>query len=208
MLRRRSLSTAFGRKSQRYIDVGKCQTIHLTAIFCLFAQVVEIGIHSVAKQFGIHAEQVKRCWNKLTEEQQQSIRDAHEKVAENISRKVKKSILDIVPQEAREGLTDDDVVEALNRSTIKAEALVSDSFVENVKQSRMMLGEELVRRCGDPLKLQLMSHKDFSTLLRLVSTIAEPQPSKDDDGDTKQGGTLERLRMNIASEIYNKQNIN
>jgi len=45
-------------------------------------------------------------------------------------------------------------------------------------------------------------------LLRLVSTIAEPQPNKDDDGDTKQGGTLERLRMNIAGEIYNKQNIN
>ena len=170
---------------------------------------VECGSYNaVAKQFGIHAEQVKRCWNKLTEEQRQSIRDAHEKVAENISRKVKKSILDLVPQEAREGLTDDDVVEALNRSTIKAEALVSDSFVENVKQSRMMLGEELVRRCGDPLKLQLMSHKDFSTLLRLVSTIAEPQPNKDDDGDTKQGGTLERLRMNIAGEIYNKQNIN
>lgn len=169
---------------------------------------IECGSYNaVAKQFGIHAEQVKRCWNRLTEEQRQSIRDAHEKVAENISRKVKKSILNIVPQETREGLTDDDVVEALNRSTIRAEALVSDGFVENVKQSRMMLGQELVRRCGDTFKLQLMSNKDFATLLRLVSTIAEPQQDKDDESATKQGGTLERLRMNIASEIY-KQNIN
>ncbi len=169
---------------------------------------VECGSYNaVAKQFGTHAQAVKRIWEKLTPEQQQSIRDAHAQVTENISRKVKKSILDIVPQDAREGLTDDDVVEALNRSTIRAEALVSDGFVENVKQSRMMLGQELVRRCGDTLKLQLMSNKDFATLLRLVSTIAEPQQDKDDESATKQGGTLERLRMNIASEIY-KQNIN
>lgn len=164
---------------------------------------VEYGSYNaVAKQFGIHAEQVKRCWNRLTEEQRQSIRDAHEKVAENISRKVKKSILDIVPQEAREGLTDDDVVEALNRSTIRAEAFVSDGFVENVMQARMLLGQELTRRCGDSLRLQMMSNKDFATLLRLVATISEPTKDKDDDENSKCGGTLERLRLDIAKEIY------
>lgn len=167
---------------------------------------VECGSYNaVAKQFGTHAQVVKRAWEKLSEDQKQSIRDAHEKVAENISRKVKKSIFAIARQEDVEGVTEDEMVEALNRSTMKAEALVSDGFVENVIQARMLLGQELTRRCGDSLRLQMMSNKDFATLLRLVATISEPQKDKDDDEGAKGNGTLEKLRIDMAKEIYKQE---
>ena len=168
---------------------------------------VECGSYgAVAKQFGTHAQTVKRAWEKLTPEQQQSIRDANATTKEKINRKMRQSIFKQGLADVTKELTEDDMVEALNRSTIKAEALVSEEFVTNVMQSRKMLGEELVRRCGDSLKLSLMSHKDFAMLLRLVTSISEVPEDKDKPG-AEQGSTLQKLRMDIANEIY-KQQIN
>lgn len=168
---------------------------------------VECGSYgAVAKQFGTHPQTVKRAWEKLTPEQQQSIRDANATAKDNINRKVRQSIFKQGLTDAINDITEDDMVEALNRSTIKAEALVSEEFVTNVMQSRKMLGEELVRRCGDGLRLQMMSNKDLAMLLRLVTTITET-PEDKDKTSPEQNSTLQKLRMDIAGEIY-KQQIN
>ena len=168
---------------------------------------VECGSYgAVAKQFGTHAQTVKRAWEKLTPEQQQSIRDANATAKDNINRKMRQSIFKQGLTDAINDITEDDMVEALNRSTIKAEALVSEDFVTNVMQSRKMLGEELVRRCGDNLRLQMISNKDLAMLLRLVTTITEAPDDKDKTA-SEQNSTLKKLRMDIAGEIY-KQQIN
>lgn len=168
---------------------------------------VECGSYgAVAKQFGTHSQTVKRAWEKLTPEQQQSIRDANATTKENINRKLRKSIFKQGLTDAVNDITEDDMVEALNRSTIKAEALVSEEFVTNVMQSRKMLGEELVRRCGDGIRLQMMSNKDLAMMLRLVTTISET-PDDNAKNAPEQSNTLQKLRMDIASEIY-KQQIN
>lgn len=162
---------------------------------------VECGSYgAVAKQFGTHSQTVKRAWLKLTDEQQQSIRDAHARTSQNLQHKLRRSIFKSEP-EATAGLTRDDIIEGLNRQTMRAEALVSAEFVDNVIESRKLLGQELRRRCGDEMRLANMSDKDFATLFRLVASTFE---NPDDKGaDTpEQGSTLKRLRMSIEQEIY------
>ena len=47
---------------------------------------------SVARQFGLHPQQVKRAWEKLSPEEQTAILDTEKQVQENISRQMKKKL--------------------------------------------------------------------------------------------------------------------
>lgn len=152
---------------------------------------------SVAKQFGLHPQQVKRAWEKLSPEEQTAILDTEKQVQENISRQIKKQLY---PQRVE----DYPSIEEMNQATLSAEAKVSKDFVENVMTARMLLGQELQRRCSNRDALAMMSNKNFSTLLRLVMSFTDGG-SEEDNKQTVTSSTLERLQAEICNEIYSKK---
>lgn len=152
---------------------------------------------SVARQFGLHPQQVKRAWEKLSPEEQTAILDTEKQVQENISRQMKKKLypqpIEHIPS-----------IEELNQATLVAEAKVSQDFVENVMTARTLLGQELQRRCSNRDALAMMSDKNFSTLLRLVMSFTDGT-AEDENKQRVGSSTLERLQAEICNEIYSKK---
>lgn len=160
-----------------------------------YAQCKSFG--AAARQFGLHPQQVKRAWEKLSKEEQDAILDTEKQVQENISRKMKKQLY---PQP----LEDMPTIEDLNQATLVAEAKVSQDFVENIMTARQLLGQELHRRCSNRDALAMMSDKNFSTLLRLVMSFTDGNADENNKQPVN-SSTLDRLRADICNEIYSKK---
>ena len=160
-----------------------------------YAQCKSFG--AVAKQFGTHPQTVKRAWEKLSSEEQTAIIDTEKQVQENISRKMKR---DLYPQQEMP------TIEHLNQATLAAEAKVSQDFVENVMMARLLLGQELHRRCSNRDALAMMTDKNFSTLLRLVMSFTDGT-AEDENNQKITSSTLDRLQADICAEIYSKKPI-
>lgn len=151
---------------------------------------------AVAKQFGVYPQQVKRAWESLSEEEQQSIIDTNTDVKENISRRAKSQ--GKMPPAAIPS------IEALNQATAIGEAIASNDFVTNVVEARTLLGRELRRRCATGI-IEGMSDKNLGTMLRLVMSFTDDSK---DDKDAPESSTLERLRAQLTSEIYSHKEVN
>lgn len=99
----------------------------------------------VAKEFNTHPMTVKRAWERLSQEEQQTLYDTHEEVSEN-----------------------------LNKQIIRAEAIAESDFTKNIILARERLGRELVRRLGNDEETKNISNKDLASYLRIVTAIDEP----------------------------------
>lgn len=127
---------------------------------------------TVAGEFGVSRMYVARAWARLPKEQQEVLFD-----------------------------TSDDISEELNQKIIDAERIAGDGFVRKVIQAREMAADELLRRFKQN-NIKGISDKDFTSLLRLVSTI----PADGAEGDTDSGSTFRQHRESIREEIENLQN--
>lgn len=103
----------------------------------------------VAQEYGVSRMYVTRTWERLTPDERETLLSVREQVDED-----------------------------LNRRIVKAEAAAGDEFTANVVHARELLGKELIRRCTD-VSLRNISDKDFTSLLRLVATIAAPGDNSD-----------------------------
>lgn len=187
-----------GRRPKKKVKAEKFDRKELEHRMC-YAYAQCKSFSAVAKQFGSHPETVKRAWMKLTPEEQETIIDTEVQVQENITRQMKKKML----QDKIDEL-ENPTFEEMTRVTLAAESAVSKDFVENVMLARTLLGQELCRRCTNRDALAMMSDKNFSTLLRLVMSFTDG--TNDEDNNQKlTTSTLDRLQAEICNEIYNRK---
>lgn len=183
-----------GRRPKKKEKTGSIDRKEFEHRLCYaYAQCKSFG--AVAKQFGTHPQTVKRAWEKLSVDEQTAILDTEKQVQENISRKMKRELY-----EKHEFAS----IEQLNQATIAAEAKVSQDFIENVMTARLLLGQELHRRCSNRDALAMMTDKNFSTLLRLVMSFTDGG-SEDDNKQAITTSTLDKLQADICNEIYNRK---
>lgn len=187
-----------GRRPKKKAKTEKIDRKELEHRMC-YAYAQCKSFSAVAKQFGSHPETVKRAWNKLSPEEQETIIDTEIQVQENITRQMKKKML----QDKIDEL-EDPTFEEMTRATLAAEAAVSKDFVENVMLARTLLGQELQRRCSNRDALAMMSDKNFSTLLRLVMSFTDGT-NEEENNQKISTSVLERLQADICNEIYNKK---
>ncbi len=142
----------------------------------------------VARKHGVHPQVVKRAWDALSEEEQQSIIDTRRQSDERIAERI----------ENVENRGNDNSVENLNKKTIIAETLVEDAFVQKMMKARNALGDELLRRC-DPNYIQTMDDKNFISLVRAVNSTTSTQNGDEDNKTTND--TFRLMREKIEMEI-------
>ena len=146
---------------------------------------------AVARKHGIHPQIVKRAWEALSDEEQQSIIDTRSQSDKHIAERIE--------QADNTGNTgSDNNVETLNRKTIVAESLAEDAFVRKMMQARNALGDELLRRC-DPAYIQTMEDKNFISLVRAVSA-ATSTPNGEEEKKAE-SDTFRLMREKIEVEI-------
>lgn len=145
----------------------------------------------VARKHGIHPQIVKRAWDALSEEEQQSIIDTRRQSDERIIERIEQ----VGNPEDEGGIAN------LNKKTIIAEALAEDAFVRKMIKAREALGDELLRRC-DPKYITQMGDKNFISLIRVVSAVTEK--NKNEDDKTAENDTFRKMRENIDKDITNK----
>lgn len=124
----------------------------------------------VAQEYGVSRMYVTRTWERLSSDERETLLSVREQVDED-----------------------------LNRRIVKAEAAAGDEFTSNVVQARELLGKELIRRCTS-VSLQEISDKDFTSLLRLVATIAAPGDNSDKP-DGPADDFFNALRQSIQKSI-------
>ena len=124
----------------------------------------------VAQEYGVSRMYVTRTWERLSSDERETLLSVREQVDED-----------------------------LNRRIVKAEAAAGDEFTANIVHARELLGKELIRRCTD-VSLREISDKDFTSLLRLVATIAAPGEGSDKPNDPA-ADFFNSLRQSIRKSI-------
>lgn len=116
----------------------------------------------VAQEYGVSRMYVTRTWERLTDDERETMLSVREQVDEDLNRKI-----------------------------IKAEAMAGDEFTANVVKARELLGKELLRRCSGK-DIRMISDKNFTSLLRLAATIVAPDNNSDkpDNGEENIFNTL------------------
>lgn len=143
---------------------------------------------AVARKHGVHPQVVKRAWEALSNEEQQSIIDTRSQSEKHIAERIVQA----------DNTGNDNSVETLNRKTIVAESLAEDAFVRKMMQARNALGDELLRRC-DPAYIQTMEDKNFISLVRAVSA-ATSTPNGEEEKKAE-SDTFRLMREKIEVEI-------
>lgn len=128
----------------------------------------------VAKEFGVSRMYVSRLWNKLAPEDREALLSIREQVNDD-----------------------------LNRRIMQAEHISGDSFTSKIMKARENLGDELIRRC-DKKVVQSMSNRDFTSLLRLVASIANPSENPTDSVKGK-NDFFGSLRESIDQSIHQNE---
>ena len=124
----------------------------------------------VAQEYGVSRMYVTRTWERLSPDEREALLSVREQVDED-----------------------------LNRRIVTAEAAAGDEFTANVVQARELLGKELIRRCTS-VSLKEISDKDFTSLLRLVATIATPGNNSDKPNGPEED-FFNALRQSIRKSI-------
>lgn len=128
----------------------------------------------VAKEFGVNRMYVTRLWNRQSAEEKEAIMSVREQVDED-----------------------------LNRRILKAENIAGDSFAANIVAARENLGKELIRRCDETI-VRGISDRDFTSLLRLVASIANPSENPTDPAKGKDD-FFGSLRESIDQSIHQNE---
>ncbi|MEG1622796.1 MAG: hypothetical protein RR330_05430 [Alistipes sp.] len=126
---------------------------------------------AVGAEFGVSRMYVSRLWDRITNEEREMILD-----------------------------TSKEVVEDLNKKIITAEKIAGDEFIANVVKAREMAGRELIRRFTGK-DIRMISNKDFSSLLKLVSDIAVNKGNETEIDPIN--STFRQHREAIRNEIDN-----
>lgn len=146
---------------------------------------------NVARKHGVHPQAVKRAWEALSDEEQQSIIDTQQQSDERVAERIEQI-----------SLTNSDThIATLNKKTIIADTLTEDAFVRKMIKARNALGDELLRRC-DPAYISTIEDKNFISLIRAILPATQ---KNEEDNNNSENDTFRKMRNSIEMDIINKR---
>lgn len=128
----------------------------------------------VGEEFGVSRMYVKRAWDKLSEEEKNTLLDTEQQISEELNQKI-----------------------------IDAERISGDAFVRKIVEARMLGAEELLRRFKEQ-DIRMIPNKDFTSMMRMLLTVTgieDKEDTEEKERQSTQRSRRESIREQIENQL-------